>query len=254
MQRNLTIDVGNTSVKAAIYEDGRLVESGRKGMEGAFALVDKHHPGQCAYSIVGEEPPMLSDLLRQIPGRILHVDGCTPAPIRNAYHQPETLGADRWAAAVGAWTLYGPRNLLVVDSGTCITYDFVDGEGTFQGGIIAPGVRMRLDAMHQMTHLLPAVEAGECHTFPSPHRRMTTQAMEVGARLGAAMELKGYIRYYTEEYDNLLVCLTGGERIDYYDKNYTNFCYVPDLVFQGLNALLNYEPSETAKSEGAQES
>lgn len=83
---------------------------------------------------------------------------------------------------------------------------------------------------------------------------MTTQAMEVGARLGAAMELKGYIRYYTEEYDNLLVCLTGGERIDYYDKNDTNFCYVPDLVFQGLNALLNYEPSETAKSEGAQES
>ncbi|MBR1594691.1 MAG: type III pantothenate kinase [Alloprevotella sp.] len=240
MQSNLTIDIGNTSLKAAVFKGDTLVETCRDGEEALGKLIARHRPQHCAISNVGEEPAALQSLLAHIPGKVLRVSGATPSPLRNAYAQPETLGADRWAAATGAWTLFGGRPLLIVDAGTCITYDFVSGDGTFCGGTIAPGIRMRLEAMHAMTHRLPAVTPTEGKTPERLYQQDTAHAMEAGARLGARMELEGYARHYAAAHPGLLVCLTGGDTISLEASEAWETRRVPDLVHTGLNALLRH--------------
>ena len=78
-----------------------------------------------------------------LPFPLLWLDSKTPLPVTNLYETPETLGYDRMAAVVGANELYPRRDLLVIDAGSCITYEFIDSKGQYHGGNISPGMQMR---------------------------------------------------------------------------------------------------------------
>lgn len=135
-----------------------------------------------------------------------------PPFIQLEYKTPQTLGADRLAAVLGARSLQPHRSLLVIDAGTCITYDVLLADGRYLGGNISPGLDMRLQAMHKFTARLPNVLSNG----NVPLLGNTTEtALRSGAIHGIRFEIEGYIRCLCEQYADICVFLTGGDSFDF---------------------------------------
>lgn len=161
----------------------------------------------------------------------------TPLPFVNRYLTPATLGRDRIAGVAGAHRLFPGHNCLVIDAGTCITYDLLTANGEYLGGNIAPGLEMRLKAMHSFTARLPLVERTDAAAFIG---NTTETAMQSGAQWGALLEINGFIGEFERQFPNLRVILSGGDA-DYF-KNYiiTDPILEKNIVLIGLNQILNY--------------
>ena len=193
---NLTIDMGNTRVKYAVFDGGTVVSDGCSE-EFDEAVIDRilaAHPG-ITQAIVATTRGPVDDtvaLVRRRIGRCLRLSPQLPLPIRNGYTTPETLGEDRLAAAVGAASLYPGRNLLIVDFGTAITIDQVSADGVFRGGNISPGVQMRFRALHDYTAALPLCESCEDQTLLG---RSTVEAIRQGVMNGIAFGQSSHVRY-----------------------------------------------------------
>lgn len=193
-------------------------------------------------SVVNIEAAVVNTLSRNSQHFVLF-DHNTPVPIINRYETPQTLGQDRLAAAVGAKSLCPNENLLIIDAGSAITYDFVTAEGEYMGGNIAPGLKMRFTMLHRMTKKLPLVEAEEKELIPL-FGKNTRDAIAAGVIRGVAYEVKGYMRTLHEKMPHFRTYLTGGhasyvlnnvrssrseQREIHYEKN---------LVLIGLNEIL----------------
>ena len=170
-------------------------------------------------------------------------DHNTPVPITNRYETPQTLGQDRLAAAVGAKHLCPNENLLIIDVGSAITYDFVSEQGEYLGGNIAPGLKMRFTMLHRMTKKLPQVEADENELIPL-FGKNTRDAIAAGVVRGVAYEVKGYMRTLQEKTPHFRTFLTGGHA-PYVLKNVRSsrneqreMRYEKSLVLIGLNQIL----------------
>ena len=156
---NLSVDLGNTYAKTGLFSGGELVETHWKLTYNELVnYVQSINPQRIMVSSVSYSEEQLKDEFSKITTDIYLLKSTTPVPLIKLYDTPETLGADRVAAAVGAKVLYPEKNCLVIDMGTCITYDLVDAEDNFHGGIISPGVRMRFKAMNTFTKRLPLLE------------------------------------------------------------------------------------------------
>lgn len=245
---NLTIDMGNTRVKYAVFDGGAVVSDGCSE-EFDEAVIDRilaAHPG-ITQAIVATTRGPVDDtvaLVRRRIGRCLRLSPQLPLPIRNGYATPETLGEDRLAAAVGAASLYPGRNLLIVDFGTAITIDEVTADGVFRGGNISPGVQMRFRALHDYTAVLPLCEASEDRILLG---RSTVEAIRQGVMNGIAFEIEGYIARLAPEIDDLSIIFTGGDA-KFFVKRIKNTIFAHcDLVFLGLNRILEYNASEESR-------
>ena len=155
---NLCIDQGNSRTKVALMTDeGKMINHfiyktfSSADVERLFDL----YPitDSIISSVINIEPAIVNTLNRHSQHFVLF-DHMTPVPIRNGYDTPETLGQDRLAAAVGAKSLCPDENLLIIDAGSAITYDFVSAEGEYIGGNIAPGLKMRFTMLQRMTNTL----------------------------------------------------------------------------------------------------
>jgi type III pantothenate kinase len=222
----LLADFGNTRVKAAVLENGRLrhVDDMMK--------VDVDGGMWC--SVHPLDPKTVEWMTRH---GMKQLTADTPVPIRNAYASPATLGMDRLAAAVGAWSLKPDHDLLVVDAGTAVTFDFVSADGTYKGGNIAPGISLRLKSLHEHTGALPLVPArGDAPQFG----RDTETAIRSGVINGLRHELDGYIAELASEYPSLLVFLTGGDAESFDIKAKSSTFAVPDLVLLGLARITQH--------------
>ena len=158
-------------------------------------------------------------------------------PIRNGYDTPETLGADRLAAAVGAALVAEGRDALVVDFGTAITVDYVSGDGTYRGGAISPGMGMRFQALHRYTARLPLCrETAEERLYGTT----TTSCIEQGVMNGIAFEIEGYIARFRRENADICIIFTGGAAKNF-AKRIKNAIFADcELVFLGLNRILEF--------------
>lgn len=235
MGLTLTIDQGNTSAKAAAWEGSQLVRAevfpqfdrqALESMESALGMFDK----AMVSSVAHPTRPIL-DLLdaEGIPARELTHD--TPLPIIIDYLTPTTLGLDRVAAAVGAWSLHPGTELLIVDAGTAVTYDRVTADGHFLGGNIAPGVGMRLRSLNAWTSRLPLVTSrGE-----TPQWGTST---ETALRSGAINGVVGEITYYRSLLPaGALVVMAGGWGKELASRLGFETDYQECLVNRGLNIL-----------------
>jgi len=201
----------------------------------AFALRYPFQRGMVSSTI-----PLTDEAMRKIralPFPVKQLTPDTPLPITNLYHTPQTLGPDRLASVIGAWSMHPGNDLLVIDAGTCITYDFIDHLGRYHGGNISPGATMRLRAMHEQTARLPLVK----REGDRPQVGYDTEtALRTGALLGMKLEIEGYIRLFQQKYPHLLVFLTGGDarNLDISE----NFRIFADdfLVPRGLNEVISY--------------
>lgn len=237
---NLVIDIGNTAAKLAAFDEGRLVEvvyDANDTLERLPALCRRHTFGRAVMATV---IPLVEAARRRLDALdmpLLVLDATVPTPVDNLYESPETLGADRIAAVVGAVQRASGRDLLVIDAGTCITYDFVDAAGRYHGGNISPGLQMRLKALHHYTGKLPLV-AAEGRLLPMG--KDTETAIRAGVWHGIEYEMAGYIEAMKHKYPQLLVFLTGGNDFSF-DTNLKNIIFADRfLVLEGLNRILNY--------------
>jgi type III pantothenate kinase len=237
---NLCIDQGNSSTKAGIFNQNRLIESfsfvdfGKKEVS---SLLSKFPIETCIISSVVSDNKELKEDLKNRIQFLTELSHETPIPIKNSYATPETLGKDRLAAVIGASFLKPDQDILVIDAGTAITYDFIDSSRTYAGGNIAPGLTMRLRSLHEFTGRLPKVEP----KIETPLLGNSTEtALISGAVYGIVFEIDGYIDALKIKYPQLSTFLTGGSTF-YFDNKLKNAIFAErNLVLIGLNRILLY--------------
>ena len=241
---NLIVDIGNSLVKLAVFEKGVLVaqRSARYPSASDFeALLQGRRAGRAIVESTRGDADEIVELVRGYADRVLEFTPQTPVPIGNAYRTPETLGRDRLAAPVGATVLYPGRNVLIVDFGTAVTIDLVTADGTFRGGCISPGMRIRFRALHDYTARLPLCSATEREKLLGGS---TDGAIRQGVMNSIAFEIEGYMTRMREKIDDLCVIFTGGDA-KYFAKRIKNTIFANrNLVFCGLDRILEYNASE----------
>jgi len=238
---NLTVDIGNTAAKAALWDGGRAMAffdlDPAGGAAGGFPAELSEVERAIVVSTRGDVPE-IDNAVRSRARHFVRMTHRTPVPLRNLYGTPATLGLDRLAAAVGAHTMFPDKTLLVVDFGTAITYDVVTAAGEFLGGNIAPGAALRFAALNEHTRTLPLGELPEAAAqFPA---RNTADAIAGGVALGVVAEAEWYARRAREEFGAEGVIFTGGDAPYFAERvNFPIFA-VSELVFAGLNAILEH--------------
>ncbi len=240
---NIAIDIGNTRAKAGFFRDGKLEEQWfweheKFSFQQLESIATNHQAQNIILSTVRQSPEGgdgWSSLQAQF--FCLLLSGATPLPFQNLYRTPHSLGKDRLAAVAGAQALFPDQNCLVVDAGTCITYEILTASGEYIGGNIAPGLKMRLQAMHAFTARLPLEEPGETESGIGYDTR---SALINGATEGLRFELEGYIHYCQQHFGAVRVLLTGGDA-DFLSKNGKSEIFVDqNLVLRGLDQILSY--------------
>lgn len=233
---NLAIDIGNTRTKVAFFEVNKLMHEQIIDNENQWhALIKNFKPQYAVMSAVGAGADAVSAILSALKVSLLQINYQTPFPFTINYNTPQTLGMDRVAAIAAAQFLYPNKNCLVIDAGTCITYDFISANSSYQGGAIAPGMHMRLQAMHEFTQKLPLPNLNWPEDFEG---KSTEQSLLSGVCIGVADEINGRIARYTERYGQLQVIICGGNShlLAKHIKN--NIFAAPSLVLMGLNQIL----------------
>ena len=237
---NLAIDIGNTRTKIGVFSGDQLLHKEvweKWSLREIQQLATNQKVKKVILSTVGGRLDKIIEQFLEEHFFFVPLNLNTHLPVTNAYKTPETLGKDRLAAVVGAFALYPDSNCLVIDAGTCITYDFLRHDAVYLGGNIAPGLRLRLKAMHTFTASLPELELGEVDELIGTS---TEHAMRNGAQLGALMELEAFIRAFESEFGALKVILTGGDAIFFAKKMKREIFVNHNLVLTGLNKILNY--------------
>ncbi len=237
---HLAIDMGNTRIKAALFDGATLRQTYQlSDWSALLSVVDEHAVARAIVSSVGQLRDVQA-LGRRLPIPLLVLDGTTPLPFVNTYETPATLGTDRLAAVAGVQQQHLEQNALAIDVGTCITYDLIDREGYYRGGLISPGVRMRLQAMHTFTARLPLVEADDSPF--SLTERSTPAALRSGAVGGAAAEISQMIRMYGDKFSDLQVVISGGDASVLTNTIWSDHpvTVVPHLILIGLNRILQH--------------
>ena len=140
---NLIVDIGNTRAKAAVTDKGRVVKmfSSERFDRALTETVLAEFPsvGKAIVASTAGDAGEAAAIIGESVARCMVFTPQTPVPIRNAYGSPETLGADRLAAAVGVAAMYPGRNAAIVDCGTALTVDLLTADGIYRGGFISPG-------------------------------------------------------------------------------------------------------------------
>ncbi len=236
----LVIDIGNSTCKMVAFRGDEPVEEVRSESGKLAGLEDfvERHAFRCG--IVGSVrglSPCEEEALGRLSFPILRFSPDTPVPITSRYRTPQTLGSDRLAAVVGASSLRPGKDLLIIDAGTCITYEVIDARGNYWGGNIAPGMLMRLRALHEFTARLPLVDPeGEV-----PGMGYSTEtAIRSGVLRGMKYEIEGYIKSMRAKFPHLEVFLTGGDRINF-SVDIKNLIFTDKyIVPRGLNRILDF--------------
>lgn len=243
---NLTVDIGNSLVKIAVFNGTDLIFTEHLSTlnnDYIYQIKDTYQVKNLIISSVKQEIDIDEKELKQ-QFNYIRLNHKTVVPIKNEYKSKDTLGLDRLAAVVGAKHIYPTDCVLVIDAGTCITYDVVDRTGTYYGGSISPGIDMRFAAMHHFTSKLPLVEFD--NTFIKAYGENSEEAIVSGAINGVAYEAEGFINAQLASQPNTKIILCGGNA-SFFDSRFKNsifahlVLYEPNLVLIGLNTIVNYQ-------------
>lgn len=232
----LAIDSGNTASKIGIITDGKLDKIIEKKSYSDLILTLKSlNPEQI---VLGTVKFPADHFQRDLPDiSLFNITHQTPLPFKLFYKTPQTLGIDRIAATAGAWEYFPAANLLIIDTGTCITYDFISGDGHYQGGGISPGPELRFRSLHEFTTGLPLVEFRENAELIG---NSTENSIASGIINGTVAEIEGIIERYRLEYPDIKTVLCGGYAKFFETKLKDPIFAIPDLVLLGLFSIFRY--------------
>ena len=238
---NLIIDIGNSRAKVVVMDGDTLIKEyvAEAFSTSLFKEIMAEYPTisrAIVASTRGDEEQTRQIVAKCLSEVVIFRAATTPIPLDNHYHTPETLGADRLAAAVGAQALHPNCDIMIVDFGTAITIDFVEG-GAFKGGNISPGVTTRFRALADYTARLPRCYAtDEVIEFG----RTTKEAIEQGVMRGVEHEIMGYAEAFMQKNGEKFIIFTGGDA-KYFAKRIKNAIFADcEPVIFGLNRILNY--------------
>ena len=238
---NLVIDIGNTCAKLVAFEDGEPIEEERIENDEPQKIKDfcnKFSFERGIYSSVIDLSRQFVDIIISLPFSMMELQpGVTDIPIINKYKTPHTLGSDRLAAVIGANYLNPQSNILIIDIGTCVTYDFINASGEYLGGNISPGPTMRIKALNKFTARLPIIERNG--SIPEIGTSTET-AIRSGITNGIRYEIEGYISKFSVKYPGLFIYLTGGVDINLHIPEKMRIFANKFIVPIGLNRILEY--------------
>lgn len=248
----LTLDIGNSSIKGALFDGERLARTFRIAPRGDASPndvssllmaylngVSVSHAGIC--SVVPERTQVVAAAAAQIAGAPpLLIHAGMPLPFELAYDTPQTLGVDRLAAAAAGWVMYGPSHpghaVVVVDAGTAVTYEVVEPPGRYVGGAIAPGPELLKAALHNGTAQLPDVPMELPATAIG---RSTREAIQAGVMYGFVDAARGMLARIGDQFDRRpIIIATGGWGARLKDHLEEIRHVEPDLVLHGIRILM----------------
>ena len=233
------IDFGNTFTKIAVFNKSNLIDLQTIDLVNTQLLHEIQNVFQAEQAIISSVSSIPTEVLKYLRNQfsLIQLNHNTPIPVVNLYQTPETLGNDRLAVVVAASAMHHQKNCLVIDAGTCITYDFINHEKQYFGGSISPGMLLRFKALNTFTSRLPLV----------PHRNFegltgatTEESVQSGVINGIVAEIEGIIKQYNLSFPDLLVFITGGDMNFFAKKLKSNIFAVPNLVLIGLNEILEF--------------
>lgn len=239
MQEILTIDIGNTKAKYAVFHDKNIVEINVfDPLSDDLTNLLQRYP-YINKGIISSVGGKVDECLQQL-GRLnmLVLSSKTKLPFSLTYKEKTKIGADRLALVAAAFDQKPHQNSLVIDIGTCITYDILTDDDRHLGGPISPGMNLRFKAMHEHTALLPLCQPTreELHLICDD----TTDCLQSGVQLGVLYEIKEFINLYSLKFNNLNVFISGGDNIFLQNKlGLCNFAS-SNFMFNGLRLILEY--------------
>ena len=232
---NLVIDSGNSAAKVGIFDDQKLLENLTfPVLNDLKSFMENADYRNVIISTVKDDADLIISWAGKAEKKFV-LNGHLPLPVRNLYGTPETLGMDRLAAVCGASQFFPAVSCLVIDAGTCITYDFIDSDKSYHGGSISPGLSMRFRAVHTFTAKLPLVSPIK---GPKLIGNTTESSIQSGVVNGLVAEMEGIIRLYNEKFPGLRVILCGGDTGFFENQLKASIFASPELVLFGLNSIL----------------
>ena len=241
---NLIIDVGNTRIKAAVFENDKLIDvsvfNEELLIEKIDFLISKFNLKRGIISSVKE---ISNKTLIELQGKLffLILDSNTKVPFVNLYKTPKTLGVDRIALVANAVEKFSNQNALIIDAGTCITFDFVNTKKEYLGGAISLGIEMRYTSLNTYTSKLPYLEKKIPENFVG---KTTEENIHSGVVNGVLNEINGVIEQYEKENLLLTIVLTGGDTYFLAKQLKSSIFANPNFVLEGLNTILIYNKEE----------
>ncbi len=234
----LAIDIGNTRIKAAVFEESTLLElfvfDASAAQSTLNSILKKFS------NIENAVAASVGNLKFELPShvKLYMIDSNWPMPFRNCYATPETLGADRIVLAAGATLQFPAANRLVIDAGTCVTYDFIDDEDNYHGGAISPGLLLRYRALNHYTARLPLLDREN----PAHYIGNSTNAsIHSGVVNGLTAEIDGFIERYRADYPNFIIILTGGDS-EFLAERLKNTIFAhSNFLLESLNRIFHYK-------------
>jgi type III pantothenate kinase len=238
---NLIVDVGNTRIKLAIFEQSKL---------GHLFVTTKEEVVTVIQDFLSKFPKLKKVIISSVSNfpnealqllqsklEVLELTKDTRVPFTNTYATPNTLGVDRIALVSAAAGQFPNKNVLIIDAGSCITYDFLTSENNYLGGGISPGLQMRYQALHTFTANLPLLSP----TLPAKTIGDTTESsMHSGVFLGVANEINGFTGFYREKYPDFTIILTGGDAHLLRDSLKNSIFAIPNFLLEGLDHILEH--------------
>ncbi|NJB82261.1 type III pantothenate kinase [Wenyingzhuangia aestuarii] len=244
---NLIIDEGNTRIKLAVFDGNKMLDLEQVNFDSCEKVIQELITKYAFKgAIVSSVTDKILEIFNSLPikNKII-LSHTTPIPFKNLYKTPKTLGVDRIALTTGAYIKYPNQNCLVIDAGTCITYDFINENGCYLGGAISPGIEMKFKSMHLFTQKLPQLSVKE--EFVSLEGETTEASMYSGVLNGTMFEIAGMINSYEQKYGIVNIILTGGDA-KFLCKQLKNSIFVnPNFLLEGLNEVLTYQSTDEAK-------
>ncbi|TBX70605.1 type III pantothenate kinase [Flavobacterium silvisoli] len=237
----LAIDVGNTRIKAAVFEANTLFDAFifvKEEFAEKIEIILQQHPKittMVVASVGNLDPSAFSSFEKRT--KIEFISHKTKFPFQNLYATPNTLGIDRMVLAAGAVLQFPKQNRLIIDAGTCITYDFVDADDRYLGGAISPGITLRYESLHHFTAKLPLLTKSYPENFIG---NSTTESMHSGVVNGVISEIDSFIENYKTRYAKFIIILTGGDA-DFLAKRLKNTIFAnSNFLLESLNQTFQY--------------
>jgi type III pantothenate kinase len=241
---NLVVDIGNTKIKAAIFNVDQIIEfvsfEESDAEKELSNLINRHKVHACILSSVKVNNEQILNLLTELPYYI-ELDSTTKIPFKNLYGTPTTLGKDRIALVAAASNQYVDKNVLVIDAGTCITYDFLNAKNEYLGGAISPGINIRYRSLHDYTSKLPKLSKSDDYFLIGSS---TAESIHSGVINGIVQEIHGVINQYKEKYPDLTVILTGGDTKFLFKQLKNSIFAHQNFLLLGLNQILTFNNKE----------
>jgi len=238
---NLIIDVGNTYVKLAVFENDNIIRNYNVKDENLLNTIklikdERYEIDKVIISSVGNlDESILNYIKKYFVTLILNEQ--TKLPFKNLYATPTTLGKDRIALVSAAGEQYSKSNVLIIDAGTCITYDFINSQNEYLGGSISPGIRTRYKSLNNLTANLPLLDTEIPNNFIG---NSTKSSIHSGVIHGIIHEIEGVVKEYQKKYSDLTIILTGGDA-NFLSKQLKSSIFAnSNFLLMGLNYILQF--------------